>query len=83
MYVLYLAQAVTRRPLTAEARVRAHVSPCRLVVDKVTLGGFVSEFFGFLPASHHSNIAPYSSASREICDSSDQAAYHHTACPKE
>jgi hypothetical protein len=31
------------------------------VVDKVALGRFISEFFGFPPASHHSVIAPYSS----------------------
>jgi hypothetical protein len=33
-----MAQAVSRRPLTAEARVRERVSQCGLVVDEVPLG---------------------------------------------
>jgi hypothetical protein len=33
-----MAQAVSRRALTAEAQVRARVSPCGFVVDKVALG---------------------------------------------
>jgi hypothetical protein len=33
-----MAQAVSRRPLTAAARVRAQVNPMGFVVDKVALG---------------------------------------------
>jgi hypothetical protein len=33
-----MVQAVSRRPLTAETRVRSRVSPCGFVVDKVALG---------------------------------------------
>jgi hypothetical protein len=33
-----MVQAVSRRPLTAEAWVRSWVSPCRILVDKVALG---------------------------------------------
>jgi hypothetical protein len=33
-----IAQAVSRRPLTAAARVRAWVNPVGFVVDKVALG---------------------------------------------
>jgi hypothetical protein len=35
-----MAQAVSRWPLTAEARVRSRVNPCGIVVDKVALGRF-------------------------------------------
>jgi hypothetical protein len=33
-----MAQAVSRRPLTAEALFRARVSPCGISGDKVALG---------------------------------------------
>jgi hypothetical protein len=33
-----MTQVVSRRPLTAEARVRSRFSPCGIAVDKVTLG---------------------------------------------
>jgi hypothetical protein len=39
------AQAVSRRLLTATARVRSQV---RFMVDKVALGQVLSEYFGFL-----------------------------------
>jgi hypothetical protein len=48
-----MAQAVSRRPLTAAAWVRAQVNPVGFVVDKVALGEVFSEFFGF-PCQHHS-----------------------------
>jgi hypothetical protein len=45
-----IAEAVSRRPLTAETRVRSRVSRC----DKVKLGQFFSEHFGFpLSVSFH------------------------------
>jgi hypothetical protein len=51
-----MAQAVSRRPPTAEARVRSRLSPCGgFVVDKVALGQvFPPEYFGFpLSVSFH------------------------------
>jgi hypothetical protein len=33
-----MAQAISRRPLIAEVRVRARVSSCWIVVDKLALG---------------------------------------------
>jgi hypothetical protein len=50
-----MAQAVSRWPLTAEDQVRSQ--DCWVLVDKVTLGRFLSEFFGFPPASHHVTTA--------------------------
>jgi hypothetical protein len=46
-----MSQVFNRRPLTAKARVRAHVG---FVVDKLALGQVFSEFFGFpLSVSFH------------------------------
>jgi hypothetical protein len=68
-----MAQAVSRRPLTAEARVqarvRARVDPCGI------RGGQSGTGAGFSPA----NIIPpllhiHLSPPREVCNSSDQAA---------
>jgi hypothetical protein len=42
-----IAQAVSRRLPTAEARVRARGRSCGFVVDKVALGQVFSEYFGF------------------------------------
>jgi hypothetical protein len=43
-----MAQAVSRRPPTAEARVQSQVSPVGFVLDKVALGQIFSpEYFGF------------------------------------
>ena len=53
-----MAKAVSLRPLTAETRVRSRVSRC----DKVKLGQFFSEYFGF-PLSVHSTNAAYPSQS--------------------
>jgi hypothetical protein len=55
-----MAQAVSRWPLTAEARVRARVSPCWIYGSQIGTGQVFSEFFGF-PCKYHSTIAPYSS----------------------
>jgi hypothetical protein len=52
-----MAQAVSRRSLTAVARVRTRVNPVGFVVDKVALGGFFSESFGFpLSVSFHRGL---------------------------
>jgi hypothetical protein len=55
-----MAQAVSRRPLTGEARVRAQVSPCGIsgLLSDTRTG--LSEFFGFsLPIPFHRG-SPYS-----------------------
>jgi len=44
-----MTQAVSRRPLTAEARVLSQVSPCEIGEEQSVTGGrFFSEYFGFL-----------------------------------
>jgi hypothetical protein len=50
-----MSQAVSRWPLTAEARVRAWFSPCWICGGQSGTGtGFFSEFFGFpLSVSFH------------------------------
>jgi hypothetical protein len=55
-----MAQAVSRWPLTAEARVRARVNPCGICGGQSGTGQVLSEYFGF-PCKYHSTIAPYSS----------------------
>jgi hypothetical protein len=57
-----MAQAVSRRPLTAESRVRARVHPCGICGRQCGTGpGFSPEFLGFpLPVSlHHCSIFIY------------------------
>jgi hypothetical protein len=46
-----MAQAVSRRPLTAAAWVRAQGNPVRFVVDKVALGQVFLRFLRFYPVS--------------------------------
>jgi hypothetical protein len=55
-----MAQAVSRWPLIAEARVRARVNPCGISGGQSGTGQVFSEYFGF-PCKYHSAIAPYSS----------------------
>jgi hypothetical protein len=55
-----MAQAVSRWPLTAEARVRARVNPCGICGGQSGTGQVISEYFGF-PCKYHSTIAPYTS----------------------
>jgi hypothetical protein len=59
-----MAQVVSHRPLTAEARVRARVSPCGICGGQSGTGtGFSSEFFGFssvsiiIPPGVHTHIS--------------------------
>jgi hypothetical protein len=49
-----MAQAVSCRPLTAAARVRAQVNPAGFVVDKVVLGQVFLRVIRFSPV----NIIP-------------------------
>jgi hypothetical protein len=52
-----MAQVVSRRPLTAEARVRVRVSPCGICGGQSGTGtGFFSEFFGFPLSIYHSTV---------------------------
>jgi hypothetical protein len=46
-----LARAVSRRPLTAEARVLTQLSPCRICVDKVALAQVSPRVTRFSPVS--------------------------------
>jgi hypothetical protein len=55
-----MAQAVSRWPLTAEARVLARVFPCGICGGQSGTGQVFSEYFGF-PCKCHSTVAPYSS----------------------
>jgi hypothetical protein len=52
-----MAQVVSRRSLTAEARVRARAIHVGFVVDKVALEQVFSEFFGFPLSIYHSTVA--------------------------
>jgi hypothetical protein len=51
-----MAQAVSRWPLTVEAR----VNPCGICGGQSVTGQVFSEYFCF-PCKYHSTIAPYSS----------------------
>jgi hypothetical protein len=46
-----MTQAVSNRPLTAAARVRARVNPVGFVVDKVTLGQVFLRVLWFSPVN--------------------------------
>jgi hypothetical protein len=50
-----MAQAVSRWPVTAEARVRARVFPCGICGGQSGTGQVFSEFFR-LPCKYHSTI---------------------------
>jgi hypothetical protein len=54
-------QAVSRRPLTAEAWVPARVSPCGICGGQNGTGSGFSPSSSVFPCRHHSTIAPYSS----------------------
>jgi hypothetical protein len=78
-----MAQAVSRWPLTAEARVRARVNPCVICGGQSGTGQDFSEYFGFpckyiIPTLLHIHLSP----PREVCDCSDQAAHYHNLGPK-
>jgi hypothetical protein len=78
-----MAQAVSRRPLTAEARVRSWVSPCGISGGQSGTGtGFSPEYFSF-PLSisfHRCSITRKNekneSSSSQSCTISLMAAVH-------
>jgi hypothetical protein len=80
-----MAQAVSRRPPTAEARVRSRVSPWGFVVDKVALGQVfprVLPFFsvnGIPPALHYMEKRKKSSLSQG-CAVNLKAAFFRSFC---
>ena len=53
-----MAQAVRRRPLTAEARVRSRVSPCGICVGQSGTGAGFSPSTSVFPCQFHSTGAP-------------------------
>jgi hypothetical protein len=52
-----LVQVVSRRPLTAEARVRPRLNPCGICDGQSGNGTFLSEFFGFPLSIYNSTVA--------------------------
>jgi hypothetical protein len=52
-----MAQAVSRRPLTAEARVRVRVSPCEICGGQSGTGTGLSPNSSVFPCQYHSTVA--------------------------
>jgi hypothetical protein len=53
-----MAQAVSRRPLTAEARVRSRVSPCVICGGQSGTGKGFSPTASVFPCQLHCTVAP-------------------------
>jgi hypothetical protein len=52
-----MSQVVSRRPLTAEARVRARVNPCGIYGGQSGIGTGFSPSSSVLPCQYHSTVA--------------------------
>jgi hypothetical protein len=52
-----MAQVVSRRPLTAEARVRARVNPCEICGGQSGTGTGFSPSSSVFPCQYHSTVA--------------------------
>jgi len=57
-----VAQAVSRRPVTTEAPVRSHVSPCDICYGQSGTETGFSPSSSVLPCQYHSTNATYSSS---------------------
>jgi hypothetical protein len=53
-----MAQVVSRRPLTAEARVRDRVNPCGICGGQSGTGTGFSTSSSVFPCQYHSTVAP-------------------------
>jgi hypothetical protein len=51
-----MAQVVSRRPLTAEARVRARFSPCGICGGHSVTGMGLSPIYSVFPCQYHSTV---------------------------
>ena len=67
-----MAQAVSRLPVIAEARVRSRVSPCGIFVDKVALGTGFFPSTSVSPSQFHSTGAPLQGKTKNKLSSSSQ-----------
>jgi hypothetical protein len=61
-----MAQAVSRRPLTAEARVRSRVSPCGICGGQSGNGTGFSPSTSVFPFQFHSNGAPLQGKTKKL-----------------
>jgi hypothetical protein len=69
-----MAQAVSRRLLTAEARVRSQVIPCEICRGRSVTGTGFSPSTSVFPCKYHSTNAPYSSSSTHCSCQKDKRA---------
>jgi hypothetical protein len=69
-----MAQAVSRRPLTAEARVRSRFSHVGFVVDKVALGQVSPRVFRFSPVNFIPPVLHYLEKRKK---KTDHPSLHH------
>jgi hypothetical protein len=56
-----MAQAVSRCPVTEEARVRLRASPCGICGGQSGTGIGFSQSYSIFPCQYHSTIASYTS----------------------
>jgi hypothetical protein len=62
-----MAQAVSHRPLTAEARVRARVNPCGICGGQSGTGIGFSPSSSFFPCQYHSTVVLHTHISSAEC----------------